>query len=134
MVSEHYIQTAEDLELAISNAAQSLPRRITCRGKSVWTCDPQIIELRRVLQSLCSRFGHNSEEANQAESNLIQAHKIAVEKHMEDIAGQLDVAHEAGRSREAWGIINNATGRKSHPRTIVAATSVENRIQKVAAH
>jgi hypothetical protein len=131
-VSQHFIETADDLELAIKSASHLLPLSQGRSSPGEWRNNPEIRDLRRTLQSACNKHGINSEASALAESKLAEAHKTAVESYVNDLSAQLDQANGAGRSKEAWAIINRATGRKDRHRTILGAASLEDRLQKAA--
>ena len=132
-VSRHFINSAQDLEYAIKVASHVLPPAQPSKTIAASSSTNSMLQhLRCSLRSACDRFGHNSEAAAKAESKLVEAHKLAAENQMQELSSRLDQAHIAGRTKEAWNIINMATGRKDRPCTIVAASSIEDRLEKSA--
>ena len=131
-VSRHFINSAQDLESAIKETSHILPPAKPNKSSTSILDNSTLQQLRSSLQSACNKYGHSSEVAAKAESRLAEAHKLATEQQLKELSSRLDQAHAAGNSKEAWSIINSATGRKDRPQSILAASSIEDRLDKAA--
>jgi sorting nexin-29 len=120
---------------AIHKAATALPKRHPLKeSPSLWLNDPHITAARRRLKISTQRFGTTSQESIAAKDVLKRLYTEKSDLLVNDAVRESEAASAQSKHATAWRIINRLTGRRVHPKTVIAADSISHRKKLVADH
>lgn len=125
---------AHELETNIKIASATLPSLKRPKHCSLWMSDPAVEKARRNLQSCTALYGQGSTQSTTAATQLQEEHAAAAKREIDSLVTDLQTANAHGHTKQAWQIINSVTGRKDQPRTILSATSTEDRKNQLIRH
>uniref|UniRef100_A0A1I8JMH7 Reverse transcriptase domain-containing protein n=1 Tax=Macrostomum lignano TaxID=282301 RepID=A0A1I8JMH7_9PLAT len=127
-------ESFESFHHAVEDAAVLLPRRQSNHLKALWDRDLIISKARRHVQSTAALHGHDSDQASAARDELQRIYAQRTEAFIEEAVSEIQLATDNCRHSAAWRAINQLTGRKPRPNTIVGADSTEHRKALLATH
>jgi len=111
-------------------ATRVLPKRRHTQKTCLWDSDPEVEKARKQL-ALAHRANLVT-SYKQLESDLQVTYSRRREEIIQKLAIEVSQHHEAGRSQAVWKAIDEITGRKKRPSSIVSAESMEARKVKTA--
>ena len=115
---------------AVLHAAETvLPKKRKSVKECPWDNDPEVARARKQLMDAHRMYP--TEDHTQYERNLEDTYVRRMEEIIHDTAEEINRNHEAGRTCAVWRQIDVLTGRKSRPRSIIASSSIEDRLTQV---